>query len=167
MRGRGRCLFPRRSTDERSHPAAEAAFAQAVLIGLRILSRDTWDEDDSPGEGAHRSNAECVLCSWRVEVDSGDGDVSERICDRCRAVREVPSAVRSTDPPGFYMHPARTCEKRSWDEMPNDSGTFAHLEWERIALRWRLACERGFRWIPNKGTCTDTFFRLGPSGAVL
>jgi len=120
-----------------------------------------------PDEGAHWSDPECVLCSWLVEVGSGDADMSKRICDRCRAYHDVSSAIRVTDPPGFYLRQAKGCEQRARGEISNDSGTFTRLMWGRSALRWRQAAERGYRWIPNTGTRTVVLFRTPHRGAVL
>lgn len=69
-------------------------------------------------EGAHWSDSECALCCWLVEVGSGDGGVSERICQRCQAFHQVTSAVRATDPPGFCLRQAEGCEPRARGENP-------------------------------------------------
>jgi hypothetical protein len=103
-------------------------------------------------EGRHWSDPTCVLCSWLPDLDVPDGDVTDRLCLRCRQYDGASTAERIREPRSFYLSQAEACETRARLGKDEDIAPFSRLTWERMALRWRLAAIRGYRWIPKVQT---------------
>ena len=103
-------------------------------------------------EGSHWSDPDCVLCSWLPDLDVGETDITDRLCERCREYDMASTAARVREPRSYYMTQAEACEKRARLGTAKDIAPFSRLMWERTALRWRLAAVRGYRWIPNTRT---------------
>ena len=102
-------------------------------------------------EGSHWSDPGCALCSWVPDLDTGEGDTTDRICSRCREYDMATSAHRIREPRDFYLKQAESCEARARSGTEDDIAPFSRLMWWRMALHWRLAALRGFRWIPDTG----------------
>ena len=100
-------------------------------------------------EGSHWSDPGCALCSWVPDLDTGEGDTTDRICSRCQEYDMATTAQRVREPHEFYLKQAESCETSARSGSEDEIAPFSRLMWWRTALRWRLAAIRGFRWIPG------------------
>jgi hypothetical protein len=64
-------------------------------------------------EGRHWSDPTCVLCSWLPDLDVPDGDVTDRLCLRCRQYDGASTAERIREPRSFYLSHAEACQTRA------------------------------------------------------
>jgi hypothetical protein len=103
-------------------------------------------------EGNDWSEPNCVLCSWDPDLDTGESNLTDKICSRCRDYDMATSAHRVRESRDFYLKQAEACEARASSGSDEDVWPFSRAMWERTARRWRLAAQRGFRWIPNTGS---------------
>jgi hypothetical protein len=117
-----------------------------ALLVQKSLSRQ---EETMNDEGKHWSDPTCVLCSWLPDLEVPEGDLTDRLCRRCRRYDGASTATRIREPQSFYLAQADACEKRARFGTEKDIAPFSRLMWERTALRWKLAAVMGFRWIPN------------------
>jgi hypothetical protein len=103
-------------------------------------------------DGQNWSDPKCVLCSWDPDLEVGDVDITDQICERCQEYDMASTAERVREPRDFYIKQAETCERRARFGSEEDIAPFSREMWERTSRHWRLAAQRGFRWIPHTGT---------------
>lgn len=103
-------------------------------------------------EGNYWSDPNCALCSWDPDLGTGEGDLTDKICSRCRDYDMATSAHRVRESRDFYLKQAEACEALARSGSDEEIRPFSRGMWERTARRWRLAAQRGFRWIPDTGS---------------